>query len=252
MKASTPTESAAFVDSAWADRQHDICLPPAGGNRREFRVLPHRPESMAPWAQALQQRFAGRPIAVCLALSPGPLVCALQPDACLVLLPSTPATLAKDRDAFCLSHAQDDPTDAELALARLLAHRATRTALPPPSAAMRALQRLVEQRRALVADTGRLTPRLTDALKPSCPPVLEWFTDKDTGVFCDVLTRWPTLKHAKQARTARLRACCPEHNGRSPPIIEERLQAILQATPLTSDAGVIAPDRLLVEVRGQP
>jgi hypothetical protein len=38
---------------------------------------------------------------------------------------------------------------------------------------------------------------------------------------------------------------------RDPHLIEERLQAILQATPLTADAGVIAPNRLLVEVLGQ-
>jgi Transposase len=252
MKASTPPEDAAFVGIDWADRQHDGCLQPAGCDTREFSVLPHRPERMAQWAQALQRRFAGRPSAVCLELSNGPLVCALQPYACLVLLPLHPATLATSREAFGRSHAKDDPTDAERALELLMAHRDQLTALQPPSAAMRALPRLVAPRRALVADTGRLTHRLTDALKPSCPQVLEWCKDKDTVVFCDVLTRRPTRKHAKRARNARLRAFFQEHNVRAPPIIEERLQAILQATPLTPDAGVIAPDRLLVEVLVQP
>ena len=112
---------------------------------------------------------------------------------------------------------------------------------------MRTLQRLVEQRRTLVADKVRLTNRLTDALKQYFPQVLEWFKDKDTVVFCDFLTRWPTLKQAQQARKARLTpsslstTCAIRH------IVEERLQAILQATPLTSDAGVIGPNRLLVE-----
>jgi hypothetical protein len=151
---------------------------------------------MAQWAQALRQRCAGRPIAICLELRKGPLVYARQPYDFLVLFPVHPTTLAKSREAFCLSHAKDDPADAELALELLMTHRDKLTALPPPSAALRALPRLVAQRRALVADKVRLTTRLTDALKPYFPQILEWFKDKDTVVFGDVLSRWPTLKPA--------------------------------------------------------
>jgi hypothetical protein len=129
-----------------------------------------------------------------------------------------------------------------------MAHRDLLTALHPQSIAMRPVQRLVEQRRTLVADKVHLTNRLTAALKPYFPQVLEWFKDKDTVVFCDFLTRWPTLKQAQQARKARLTAFFHEPNGRYPHIVEERPQAILQATPLTFDAGVIVPNRLLVEV----
>jgi hypothetical protein len=129
-----------------------------------------------------------------------------------------------------------------------MAHHDRLTALHPQSVAMRTLQRLVEQRRTLVADKVRLTNRLADALTPYFPQVLEWFKDKDTVVFCDVLTRWPTLQQAQQARKARLTAFFHEHNVRYPHIVEERLQA----TPLTFDAGVIGPNRLLVEVLVQP
>ena len=37
--------------------------------------------------------------------------------------PVNPTTLAKYREAFCLSHAKDDPTDAELALELLMPPR---------------------------------------------------------------------------------------------------------------------------------
>jgi Transposase len=252
MKASTHTESAAFVGVDWADRKHDGGLQPAGCDTREFSVLPPRPERMAPWAPARRQRGAGRPIAVCLDLRKGPRVDALPPDDCRGLFPVTPPTLATSREAFCLRHAKDDPTDAELARERLMTHRDTRTALPPQSSAMRALPRLVEQRRALVADKGRLTHRLTEALTQYFPQRLEGFKDKNPVVCCDFLPRWPTRKHAQRARQARLRAFFQEHHVRSPHIIAERLQAILQATPLTADAGVIAPNRLLVEVLVQP
>jgi Transposase len=252
MNASTHPEYAACVGLDWADRQHDVCLPPAGGDPRAFRVLPHRPEPMAPWGQALRQRCAGRPIAVGRALRQGPRVGALQPYDCLVRLPVHPPTRAQSRDAFGLRHATDDPTDAARALELVMTPRDTRTALPPQRAAMRALQRLVAQRRTLVADKVRLTHRLTAALKPYCPQILAWVQDQDTVVFWAFLTRWPTLKPAQRARTARLRAFFPEHNGRSPHRIAERLQAIWQATPLTADTGVITPNRLLVEVLVQP
>jgi transposase len=248
MNTATDLEYAAFVGIDWADRKHDVCLQAAGSSKREFSVLAHRPECIAQWAQALRQRFGGRPVAVCVELSKGPLVYALQQYDFLVLYPVNPTTLSKYREAFCLSHAKDDPTDAELALEVLITHRDKLTALDPQSAPMRTLQRLVEQRRALVDDTVRITNRLTDALKHYFPQVLEWFKDKNTVVFCDFLKRWPTLKQAQRARKTRLTAFFHEHNLRYPRIIEQRVQAILSATALTSDTAVIIPNRLLVEV----
>jgi hypothetical protein len=69
------------------------------------------------------------------------------------------------------------------------------------------------------------------ALKQYFPQALEWCKDKDTMVFCDFLSRWPTLKQAKHARQATLEAFFREHNVRYPHIIEERPQAIKTATP---------------------
>jgi transposase len=248
MYSATDTDYAAFIGIDWADRKHDVCLQAAGSSKREFDELPHRPERIAQWAQALRERFAGRAIALCVELNKGPLVYALQPYDFIVLYPVNPTTLAKYREAFCLSHAKDDPSDAELVLELLLKHRDKLSALHPQGAAMRALQRLVEQRRALVNDTTRITNRLTDALKQYFPQVLEWFRDKNTVMFCDFLTRWPTLKQAQRARKTRLTAFFLEHHLRYPKIIEQRLQAILSATALTTDPAVILPNRLLVEV----
>jgi transposase len=248
MNTAIDLEYAAFVGIDWADRKHDVCLQAAGSSKHEFSVLAHRPESIAQWAQALRQRFGSRPIAVCVELSKGPLVYALQQYDFLVLYPVNPTTLSKYREAFCLSHAKDDPTDAELALEVLLKHRDKLTALHPQSPAMRTLQRLVEQRRALVDDTVRITNRLTDALKHYFPQVLDWFRDKNTVVFCDFLSRWPTLKQAQRARKARLTAFFHEHHLRYPKIIEQRVQAILSATAMTTDPAVIFPNQLLVAV----
>jgi transposase len=179
-------------------------------------------------------------------------VSALQQDDCLVLYPVNPATLTKDREACCPSHAKDDPTDAELALEVLLTHRDKLHALHPPSAPLRTLPRLVEPRRALVEDPVRLTKRLTDALTQYSPQVLDWFQDKHTLLCCDFLTRWPTLRQAQHARQTRLTAFFREHNPRDPKLIEPRVPAILSATALTADAAVIIPNRWLVEALVEP
>ena len=71
MNTATDLEYAAFVGIDWSDRKHDVCLQAAGGKKHEFSELAHRPEAIAQWAQALRQRFEGRPIAVCVELSKG-------------------------------------------------------------------------------------------------------------------------------------------------------------------------------------
>jgi transposase len=246
MKSSIETTFAAFVGIDWANLKHDVCLQQAGSDRRECSVIAHSPEAIERWALSLRERFAGRPIAVCLELTKGPLVHALQRHPFLVLFPVNPTTLAKYREAFCVSGAKDDPTDAEFALELLLVHPEKLQPLRPQSAAMRTLEQLVEQRRMLVGEVGRITNRLSAALKEYFPQVLDWFKDKDTLVFCDFVTRWPTLKQAQRARKARLCAFFHEHNVRYPQVIEKRVQAIVSASPLTTDPSVIGPHSLLV------
>src|SRR5436309_15945673 len=160
MKLQSDAEFAAFVGIDWADTKHDICLQVATSEEREFAVVPHRADAIEAWVGSLRHRFEGQPVAVGLELAKGPLVYALQKYDFLVLFPVHPATLAKYRQAFTPSHAKADPTDAELALELLLRYRAKLTAHQPQSGPMRALSRLVEQRRRLVGDQNpaRLTP----------------------------------------------------------------------------------------------
>jgi transposase len=240
-------EFAAFVGLDWADAKHDVCLQAAGTARREFGDFEHRPEAIEAWVQTLRMRFNGQPIAVCLELKQGPIVSALRKYDCLVLFPVNPLTLAKYREAFTPSRAKDDPTDAELQVELLLKHRDKLTPLTPQSPPMRALAPLVESRRRLVGDKVRLTNRLTSALKNYFPQVLQWFDDKDTPLFCDFLSRWPTLKAAQLARRSTLEAFFREQHVRSADLIAPRLQAIQSATALTADAGIVTPNALLVQ-----
>src|SRR5262249_6521274 len=166
---------------------------------------------------------------------------------CLVLFPVNPLTVAKYREAFTPSRAKDDPTDAELQVEILLKHRDKLTPLSPQSPTMRALAQLVEHRRRLVGDKVRLTNRLTSALKNYFPHVLQWFQEKDTGIFCDFLSHWPTLKAAQLARRTTLERFFQAHHVRAADVITTRIEAIKSAVALTTDEGVIAPNTLLVQ-----
>ncbi|MCI0628562.1 MAG: IS110 family transposase [Acidobacteria bacterium] len=85
---------------------------------------------------SFKQRFHG-PVAVCLELSNGPVVYALQKYAYLKLFPVNPATLAKYCQAFTPSQTKDDPTDAELQLELLTQYRDKLKPLRPQGASMR-------------------------------------------------------------------------------------------------------------------
>jgi transposase len=238
---------AAYVGIDWADTKHDICLQASGSDKREYTTVEHMPETLDTWVRTLRQRFKGQPIAICLELNKGPLVSVLRKYDFLVLFPVNPLTLARYRQAFTPSHAKDDSTDAELQLELLLRHRDRLQPLNPQSPQIRALAQLVEHRRRLVGDKVRLTNRLTSALKNYFPHVLQWFHDKDTAIFCDFLTQWPTLKAAQLARHSTLERFFHAHHVRYADVIGQRLDAIKSATPLTTDEGVIASNALLVQ-----
>jgi len=246
----TPTSHdtfAAFVGIDWAEANHDGCLQPAGSAQREYFPLEHTPEAIDAWVTTLRTRFHGQPVAICLELNKGPLVSALRKYDCLVLFPINPLTLARYREAFTPSRAKDDPTDAALQLALLRTHRDKLQPLNPQSPTMRALAQLVEHRRRLVGDKVRLTNRLTSTLKNYFPQVLHWFQAKDTAIFCDFLSRWPTLKAVQLARRATLETFFRAHHVRYADVVAQRIAALKAATPLTTDDGVIAPHALLVQ-----
>ena len=71
-------EFAAFVGIDWTDATHAVCLQVAGSDTRESSVLEHTPEAIGTWAHTLRHRFGGKPIAVCLEWTKGPIVSALR------------------------------------------------------------------------------------------------------------------------------------------------------------------------------
>ena len=84
--------------------------------------------------------------------------------------------------------------------------------------------------------------RLTARLKCYFPQVLAWFDNDLTSLMaCDFLLRWPTVADVKKAKSATLRAFFHGHNCRSEALIDQRLDAIAKAVPLTEDPGYRDP-----------
>ena len=241
------TDFAAFVGIDWADKQHDLCLRDAASGRVERAKLRQTPEAIGEWAARLRARFGGRPVAVSLEQSRGPLIYALLKYDFLTLFPVPPKTLAKYREAFAPSRAKDDPTDAALLLELLIAHRDRLRPWRPEDERTRTLQLLVEHRRRLVGDRARISNRLTALLKAYFPQALSWLPDLRTAMACDFLLRWPSLDALKGVRRVTLEQFFRAHHSARPGKLEERIGAIRGRVPLVTDAAVISSSVLMVK-----
>ena len=189
--AKSEPEWAAYVAIDWADQKHYWKLVPAGSQQQEQGELQNTPEAVEAWAAGLQQRFGGRPIAVCLEQARGALVYMLAKYPHLVLFPVHPTTAARYRETFCTSGAKDDPNDTAFLLDLLLRHRERLRQLQPDTVETRLLQFLVEERRRTVNERTRQSNRLTDCLKQYFPQILLWFDGVTTALVGDLLERWP-------------------------------------------------------------
>ena len=233
------TDYAALIGLDWSDTKHDLSLFEVATARRQAATLEHSPQAIDEWATNLRARFHGRPVAVCLEQSRGPLIYALLKYDFLVLYPVNPRTLARFREAFSPSRHKDDPRDAAYLAELLIHHRGQLRALSPDDERTRALRLLVEHRRRLVSDRTRISNRLTALLKCYFPQVLEWFPDPRTTLVCDFLLRWPELSALKHTRRETLLKFFRSHRSVRRDTLEARLAAIRAAVPLTTDGAVL-------------
>jgi transposase len=230
---------AAFVGLDWADQKHCWKLVVADAAGMEQGEVKNTPEELQVWAAGLYHRFAGRPVAVCLEQSRGAVVFQLSKFPHLVLYPAHSTTVAKYRQAFFPSGSKSDPGDTGLLLELVMRHRDRLRRLNPETAATRLLQMLVEHRRTVVDERTRLSNRLTAWLKSYFPQALDWIDDIDSPLGCAWLEKWPTLQEIQHCHPGTLRRFFRQHNCRSAERIEQRLEAIGQATPAVTDRALL-------------
>lgn len=248
MKAYNVDNFAALIGIDWADQKHDICEHPTHTEKFHYSIIKSKPEALHDWAMSLKKRYPNQQIAVACELKKGPLIYALAKYDHLTLFTINPSSVAKYRKAFTPSGAKDDPSDAFLQVEILTLHMNKLTVIEPESATMRALAQLVEYRRNVVQDRVDLSNKITAALKNYYPQALEWFKEKDTIIFCDFITKWPTLAMVKRAKKETLLDFFNRHNSHYAHVNDARISSIKNALPLTKDTGVIEPNQLLVEV----
>lgn len=232
---------AAFVAVDWSDQKHCWKLCPAGDQQHcECGEIKHSPETVDDWAGSLGRRFGGRPIALCLEQSRGPLIYLLAKYPFLYLYPVHPATSARYRQTFSPSGSKSDPGDTGLLLDLLLHHRDRLRRLEPESPETRQLRMLVEDRRRFVDERTRLSNTLTAELKLYFPQALDWIDNIDSPMGCDLLERWPSLQQLRHAHPGTLRRFFLDHNSRSEQRIQERIDAIYAAMPAVDDTAILS------------
>jgi transposase len=239
-----PLLFAATIGLDWADKKHDLWIQPAAGGKPEHLVIDQTSEALHEWVAKVRTRFANERIAIAIETSRGAVISALGTYDFIVLFPINPAMLCSYREAFCVSGAKDDRTDAMLLEEYLRFHRAKLRPLEPDTELTRKLAGLVENRRDLVDERTRLVNQLHSLLKTYYPLIHAIFDDLTSPMVAQFLIKWPDLASVKKAEPAVLRKFLYAHNSRSDKVMEQRLLDIGKARPLTTDPALIEPAAL--------
>ena len=240
---------AAYVGLDWADQKHSYVICSPEGVQIERGQIEHSPDAIEAWAEKLRQRFGERPVAVALELNRGPLVWALCEHAFLALYPVTPQASCEFRKALHPSGAKSDPGDALVLAKILLYHRDGLRRLQLGDTPTRLLSELCRDRRAAVQERTRCVLKLTAALKEYFPFALEFVGPLKSDAACAILRKWPSLDQLQSAPLHRVRKFLYGLNCRQQ--VEERLQLIAPAHPLTRDDAIIESGRRRVAMLAQ-
>jgi transposase len=243
-----PKDIVLWVGADWADQKHALVTGLPDGSQRQRHEVDQKPQHLDDFFLALRQKYPEGRIAVVLEQSRGALLYALLKYPFLRLYPVNPRCLADFRAALKASGAKADPSDADLLCEMGSKHSAYLRELDLNDPATRQLILLSEQRRNIVDEQTALSNQLTSTLKCYYPLVLELFPDNIVApLVLSFLKRWPSLADLKQAKPSTLRTFFYDHNSRSEERIQQRLEAIASAKPLTEDPAIVRTMELQVQ-----
>jgi transposase len=234
-----------FIGIDWADKKHDCYVIDQHGNafHQEFR---QSPEDIEAWISEMLKRACGKPIAIMLEQSNGPLAHALMLRDNVLLYPINPKQLARYRESYP-GGGKDDPTDAKY-LARMLRERITTlTPWQPDDEKIRLLSHLSQQRRKLVDSQTRLRLQLIAQIKAYYPLALELFGKEwQLPLLLSVLRRWADPRQLRRADRRIIRRVLSEHSVRNDEQQDEIIDRIRSAPLLTRDDALITPAAMAV------
>jgi len=238
----------AWAGLDWADQAHEIRLQEVGSKHVESFTVEQKPEALHAWVAQLRARFPHGRVALALEQSRGAVIYALMNYDFLLLYPVPPKTLARYREAFVSSGAKSDPSDADLLLELVGTHSDRLRAWQPDDEVTRQLRLLVEHRRKTVDNRTALTNQLTDLLKTYFPQALEWAGDLRKEGACEFLEAWPSLQALRDVSRSKLQDFYRRRTRLSAQQLEQRLQEIAQARPLTEDKALLQASVLMTQM----
>ena len=131
----------------------------------------------------------------------------------------------------------------------LLNHHDKLKAWQPDDTQTRQLQQLVSHRRAVVDERTGLTNRLKALLKQYFPQALDLCgEDLWRPLATAFLLKWPTLQSLKKARKESLKEFYYLQGSRSQKLIEQRLERIEKAVPLSDEFALLQSYTLRVQL----
>ena len=236
-----------FIGIDWADQKHDCYVIDRGG-KGFHREIAHSPDEIDAWITEMLALADGRPIAIMLEQSRGPLIHALMFREKVLLFPINPKQLVRYRESYP-GGGKDDPTDARY-LARMLWERfATLTPWQPDDENTRLLAQLSQQRRKLVDGQTKLRLQLVALLKSYYPVVLELFgTVRQQPLLLSILSRWPDPRQLRGADRRLIRRVLRDHCIRNEQQQNEIIERIRSARLLTNDDALITPTAMAVKL----
>jgi transposase len=239
-------QTVAWVGIDWADEAHEVCeYEVENGEKRKY-ALNQRPEELQDWLNELRRRYNGKPVAVALEQSRGGLIHALMGVEFVRIYPVNPQSLAKYRKALYPSGAKSDPADAELIVDMVRQNPDRFRVWEADDEQTRSLRLLTEGRRKFVDDMTALTNQLTSVLKSYYPQALQWAGEFSSAQACEFLQKWPRLEELQKTRAFRLREFYQKHGRPQRQMLDERIQEIEKAQPLTTDAAIVMGGIMMV------
>jgi transposase len=232
-----------------SDRKADLHLIDTHTAHTEKQTVATSPEQLHDWLARLRQDNPQARVALCLEQPAVNLLLFLETYSWITLYPINPITLQKFREAFVTSRAKDDGKDAEYLAQLLLSHHDKLTAWQPDDSQTRQLQQLVSHRRAVVDERTGLTNRLKALLKQYFPQALDLCgEDLWRPLATTFLLKWPTLQSLKKARKESLKQFYYLQGSRSQKLVEQRLERIDKAVPLTDEFALLQSYTLRVQL----
>ncbi len=236
-----------FIGIDWADQKHDCHVIDRDG-KGFHQEISHSPEDIDFWIGEMLNLADGKPIAIMLEQSRGPLVYALMFRENVLLYPVNPKQLVRYRESYP-GGGKDDPTDARY-LARMLRERiATLTCWQPDDENTRLLANLSQQRRKLVDGQTKLRQQLIAQLKSYFSVVLELFgKESQLPLLLSVLGRWTDPRKLRRADRRLIRRVLSDHSIRNQEQQDEIIDRIRSAQLLCSDEALITPSAMAAKL----